>query len=161
MLAVVVTVQSFVPEFTVTHLLAYSLITPLCGQWNVQWLEPEHWLCFSVGFYSTWLRIWVYVLSCGAIPQDLCRSLFFSLPLGGEIMWQLFFESLDSFYRGMRLKNVGHSVCLLNSILNDSNLPVTRGYPRSFIVVFTAPETTKFGDSLAVGSMGVLIVPLT
>ncbi len=34
----------------------------------------------------------------GAIPQDLCTSLILSLPIGGEIKWQLFFESYYSFY---------------------------------------------------------------
>ncbi len=36
--------------------------------------------------------------SVGVILQDLCRSLIFSLPIGGEIKWQLFFESIYSFY---------------------------------------------------------------
>ncbi len=57
----------------------------------------------GVGYYSTWLWIRLSILSCGAIPQDSCRSLIFSLPIGGEIMWQLFFESLNSFYSEMRL----------------------------------------------------------
>ncbi len=35
----------------------------------------------------------------GRFPQDLCRSLIFSLPIGGEIKWQLFFESLQFLLR--------------------------------------------------------------
>ncbi len=93
-----------VPEFTVTHLLPYLLTIPLCGQWNVQWLKREYWLCFGVGYYSTWLWIRISILSCWVIPQDLCSSLTFSLPIGGEITWQSFFESLYSFNWGMRLK---------------------------------------------------------
>ncbi len=65
--------------------------------------EPGCWLCFSVGNYSTWFWIRLSIPSCGAIPQDLYRSLIFSLPIGGEIMWQLFFEWLNSIYCEMRL----------------------------------------------------------
>ncbi len=93
-LNIVLSIHLLVPEFTVTHLLPYLLTITLCGQWEVQWSEPEYWLCFSVGYYSTWLWIRLSIQSCGAIPQDLCRSLIFSLPIGGEIMLQLFFESL-------------------------------------------------------------------
>ncbi len=63
----------------------------LCGQWKVQCSEPEYWLCCSVSYYSTWLWIRLSIQSCGAIPQDLCRLLIFSLPIGGEITGQLFF----------------------------------------------------------------------
>ncbi len=104
-LAVVITVKVYllVPEFTVTHLLPYLLTVPLCGQWRVQWSEPEYWLCFSVGYYGTWLWIRLSTLSFEAIPQNLCRSLIFSLPMVGKIMWRLFIESLYSFYWEMRL----------------------------------------------------------
>ncbi len=85
------------------HHHSYLLTIPLCGQWKVQWSEPEYWLCFSVGYYSTWLWIRLSIQSCVAIPQDWCMSLMFSRPIGGEIMWQLFFESLYSFYWEMRL----------------------------------------------------------
>ncbi len=105
MLAVVITVhvEKLVPDFRVTHFIPYLLTIPVCGQWNVQWLEPEYWLCLSVGYYSTWPWIRLSILSCRAILKDLGRSLIFSLPIGGEIMWQFFFESLYSFYWGMRL----------------------------------------------------------
>ncbi len=54
--------------------------------------------------YSRWLGIRISIrISCGAILQDLGRSLIFSLPQDGEIMWQLFFESLCSFYWRMGL----------------------------------------------------------
>ncbi len=97
-LAVVVTVQVqlLVPGFTVTHVLPYF---PLCGQWKGQWSEPEYWLCFSAGYYSTWLWIRLSILSCVAIPHGLCRLLIFSLPIGGEIMWPLLFESLQFLLR--------------------------------------------------------------
>ncbi len=62
----------------VTHLLPYILTNPLCGQWNIQCSEPGCWLCFNVGYYSTWLWIRLSILSCGAIPQDLCRTLMVS-----------------------------------------------------------------------------------
>ncbi len=73
----------------VTHLLPYILTNTLCGQWNIQCSEPGCWLCFSVGYHSTWRWFWLSILSCGAIPQDLCRSLIFSLPIGGEttVFW--------------------------------------------------------------------------
>ncbi len=104
-LAVVVNVkvQLLVPEFMVTHLLPYLLIIPLCGQWKVQWSEPEYWLCFSVGYCSTWLWIRLSIQFFGAILQDFCRSKIFSLPIGGEIKRHLIFESLYSFYWEMRL----------------------------------------------------------
>ncbi len=73
--AVTVYVQLLIPEFTVTHLLPCLLIIPLCGQWKVQLSEPGYWLCFSVGYYSTWLWIRLSIHSCGAIPQDLCGTL--------------------------------------------------------------------------------------
>ncbi len=128
----------------VTHLLPFILTIPLCGQWKVQWSEPEYWLCCSVGYYSTWLWIRLSILSCAANPQDLCRSLIFSLPIGGEIMFQLFFESLNSFYCEMRLNKFRPSGWLVKSILIDSNLPVTCWHPWSFIVVLTAPKTSNF-----------------
>ncbi len=80
-----------------THLLPYTLIIALWGQWNMQCSELGCRLCFSVGYYSTWLWIRLSILSCGAIPQDSCRSLIFSLRIGGEIMWQLFFWITQQF----------------------------------------------------------------
>ncbi len=62
----------------VTHLLPYILIIPLCGQLNIQCSEPGCWLCFSVGYYCTWLWIRLSIPSCGAIPQDSCRTLMVS-----------------------------------------------------------------------------------
>ncbi len=121
----------------VTHLLPYTLTIALRGQWNIQCSEPGCRLCFSVGYYSTWLWIRLSILSYGAIPQDSCRSLIFSLPIGGEIMWQLFFESLNSFYCEMRLNKCRPWAGLFKSILIGSNLPVTCWHPWSFIAVLT------------------------
>ncbi len=107
----------------VTHLLPYILTIPLCGQWNIQCSGPGCRLCFSVGYYSTWLWIRLSILSCGAIPQDSCRSLIFYLPIGGEIMWQLFFESLNSFYCEMRLNKFRPSGLLAQEHSEWFNLP--------------------------------------
>ncbi len=57
----------------------------------------------STGCAVTWVTIArgsesEYPFLCFVILQDLGRSLIFSLPQGGEIMRQLFFESLYSFY---------------------------------------------------------------
>ncbi len=45
------------------------------------------------------------------------------------------------FTDGCDWTNVGHPVCLLKTILIDSNLPVICWHPWSFIVVVTAPKT--------------------
>ncbi len=76
MLAEIVNLQAqlSVPEFAVTHLLPYLLTIPLCGQWNDQRSEPEYWLCFSVGYYSTCLWIRMSFLSCVTN---------FAFPIGG------------------------------------------------------------------------------
>ncbi len=105
MLAVVhtVQVQLSVPEFTATHVIPYLLDIPWCGQWNVQRLESEYWLGSNVGCYGKSLWIITPILSWGTTPQDLRRSLIFSLPIVRKILWQLFFESLSSSYRGMLL----------------------------------------------------------
>ncbi len=66
------------PRVMVTHLLPYILTIALCGQWNIQCSEPVFWLCSSVGYYSTWLWIRLSILSCGAIPQDSCKTLMVS-----------------------------------------------------------------------------------
>ncbi len=141
MLAVVVTVQVqlLVPEFTVTHLLPYLLTIPLWGQSKVQWSESENWLCLSVGYYSTWLWIQLSILSWGAIPQDLCRSLRFSLP----ICCNCFLNHSTVFTESCDWKNVGHPADLFKGILIDSHLPVTCWHPWSFIVVLTAPKTSN------------------
>ncbi len=137
MLAVVVIVslQFSVPEFTVTHLLLYLHTFPLCWQRNVQRSEQEYWLYFSGGYFSTWLWIRTSILSCGAIPQDLCRSLIFYLPIGREILWQLFFEQLYNFcYWVMRL-NICRPSGLLAQEHSDSFKP-----PRhmlTFLVVYS------------------------
>ncbi len=147
MLAVVVTaqVQLSVPEFTVTHLLPYLLTIPLCGQWYVQRLKPEYWMCFSVCYYSTWLWIRISILSCGAILQDLYRPLIFSLPISGENLWQM--NHSIAFTGGCNWTNLGLAECLLKSILINSNLPVTCWHSWSFKVVLTAPKTNNF-DSI-------------
>ncbi len=117
----------------------------MCGQRKVQWSEPEYWLCSSVGYYSTWLWIRLSILSCWAIPQDLCRSLIFSLPIGGEIKWQLFFLNQSTvFTKRCDWTNVGYPANLFKGILIDSNLPVTCWNPLSFIVVLTASKTSNF-----------------
>ncbi len=82
--------------------------------------------------------------SCGAIPQDLCRSLILSLPIRGEIKWQLFLDQSTVFTERCDWKNVGHPADLFKCILIDSNLPVTCWHPWSFIVVLTAPKTSNF-----------------
>ncbi len=128
----------------VTHFLPYILTIPLCGQWTIQCSEPGCWLCFSLGYYTTWLWIRLSILSCGAFPQGFCRSLIFSLPTGGEIMWQLFFESLNRFYCLMRLNKVSHPAGLFKRIPIDSNLPVKCWHPWSFIVALTAPKASNF-----------------
>ncbi len=89
------------PKATVTHLLPHLLTTPMCGQWGVQRSEPEHWLCFSVGFYSMWPCIRTSILFKGAIPQDLHKSLILSIPIEGKILWHSF-NSLS--YWGMHLR---------------------------------------------------------
>ncbi len=105
---------------------SYKLTIPLCGRSNVQRPETQCWLCFSVGYYSTWLWIRTPLLSCGSILQGLCRSLIFSLHTGGEILWQLFFNHSTVFTEGYDWTNVGHPVCLLKGILIDSNLPASQ-----------------------------------
>ncbi len=79
MLAVIVTVkvQLSNPEFMIIYWLPHVHIISLRGQRYVQWSEPEYWLCFSVGFYSTWLWIQTSILSCGTMPKDWHRSLIF------------------------------------------------------------------------------------
>ncbi len=136
--------SSWIHELTVTHLLPYLLTIPWCRQWKVQWSEPEYWLCFSVGYCSTWLWIRLSIQSYGAIPQDLCRTLIFSLPIGGEIKWQLFFNPSKVFTERCDRTNVDHRADLFNGILIDSNLPVTCRHPWSFIVALTAPKTSNF-----------------
>ncbi len=93
-------------KVVVTHLLPYIVTFPLCGQWTIQCSEPGCQLCISVDYYSTWPWNRLSNLSCGAIPQESCRSLIVSFPIGGEIKWQLFFESLNSFYCEMRLNKL-------------------------------------------------------
>ncbi len=137
-------VQLLVPEFTVTHLLPFLLTTPLCGYWKVQWSKPEYCLCFRVGYYSTWLWARLSIQSCGAIPHDLCRWLISPLPIGEEIMWQLFFNHSTVFTEWCDWTNVGHPADLFKGILIDSNLPVTCWHPWSFIVVLTALKTSNF-----------------
>ncbi len=159
-MVVTVQVQLLVPEFTVTHLLPYLLTIPLCGQWSVQWSEPEYWLCRNVGYYSTWLWIRIPIPPCGAILQGSCRSLTSPLLQGGEIMWQLFFESHYSFYWRMRLNKCRPSGLLAQDILIDSNLPVTRWHPWSFIVVLTAPKTSNF-DLIWPGSQFCILAQAT
>ncbi len=131
-MVVLVQVQLFVPEFTVTHLLPYLLTIPLCGQWKVQWPETEYWLCFSVGYYSTWLWIRLSILSCGAIFAGFVQVINFltSYRWGDSTV---FTERCD-------WPNVGHPADLFKGILIDSNLPVTCWHP-SFIVVLTAPKS--------------------
>ncbi len=70
---------------TVTHLLPHLLSNPLCVQLDGQHSEPEYWLCFSVGYYSMWFWIRTSILSCGAITQEICRPIIFSLYNGVEI----------------------------------------------------------------------------
>ncbi len=144
MLSWPVRVLLLVKEYTVTQLLPYLLTIPLCGQWKDPWSEPEYWLWFSVGYYSTWLWIRLSILSCGAIPQDLRRSLIFALPISGEIMWQLFLNRSTVFTERFDWTNVGHPTDLLKGILIDSNLPVTCWHPWSFIVALTAPKSSNF-----------------
>ncbi len=134
----VVTVQGLllVREFTVTHLLPYLLIIPMCGQWRVQWSEPEYWLCCSVGYYSTWLWIRICILSCGQVTYILPSSRW------GVYVAIVFWTAQQSLLTD-GTENVGHPACLLKNILIDSNLPVTGWHPWSFIVVLTAPKTSN------------------
>ncbi len=60
--------------------------------------SSEYWLWLNMGHYSTWPWIQTCIPSCGAISQDLHRTLIFSLPIGGKIC-----DNCFCFYWGMQL----------------------------------------------------------
>ncbi len=103
-----------------------------------------YWLCFSVGYYSTWLWNQTTILSCGAIPQYLRRSLIKSLPIGGEILWLCFFNQSTVLTVRCNGTYVGLPAGLFKSILVDTNLPITCWHSWSFTEVLIASKTKNF-----------------
>ncbi len=57
-------------------------------------------LCFSVGYYSTRLWIWLSILYCGALPQDLRKSLMVSEWLKFNNLKINLMASLNLLYQG-------------------------------------------------------------
>ncbi len=81
-------------RITVTHL--QCIASEMC------------WLYLSVGYYSLTLWIQTSILSCRAIALDLHKPLIFSLPIGRDMLWQLFsFKSPYSLYWGCKWANIG------------------------------------------------------
>ncbi len=113
----------------------------ICGQRS----KPECWLCFGVCYYS--MTIWnrTCILTSGATPQDLHSSLFFSLPVGGGVIWrQLSLNYSTLCTKWCTCTNIGHPVCSLKGILNDQYLPIANCHYWSFIVVSASPKANKF-----------------
>ncbi len=83
----------------------------------------------------------------GQFRRICAGPLFPPFLIGGEILWQLFFWiTLEFCAEGCDWTNVGHPVCLIKSIVIDSNLPVTWWHSSLFIVVLTDPTTNNFNS---------------
>ncbi len=62
----------------------------------------------------------------------------------GDYVAIIFLNNSTVFTERCDWTNEGHSADLCKGILIDSNLPITCWHPWSFIVVLTAPKTSKF-----------------